>query len=174
MTRPVLVVAETDHGRLTPPTLECVEEARDVVAGRGGRVHAILPGSGVADLADDLAAHGADRVTVVEHDALAQFSADGWVAALEPVLRAARPLLIIAPDSAYGRAWLPRLSVRWRMPLATNCSRAKVIEDGFVFENEFRSPSEVMREPAEGFAIENPAYDATPMRLVEDVITDED
>ena len=131
MTRPVLVVAETDHNQLTPPTLECVEEARDVIAGRGGRVHAILPGSGVAGLAGDLAAHGADRVTLVEHDALAQFSADGWVAALEPVLRAARPLMIIAPDSGYGRAWLPRLSARWRMPLATNCSRAKVIEDGY-------------------------------------------
>jgi len=30
----------------------------------------------------------------------------------------------------------------------------------------------VMLEPAEGFAIENPAYDATPMRLVDEVITD--
>ena len=131
MTRPVLVVAETDHGELTPPTLECVEEARDVIRAQGGHVHAILPGSGVAHLADGLAAHGADRVTVVEHEALDQFSADGWLAALEPVLREARPLLLIAPDSGYGRAWLPRLSVRWRMPLVTNCSRAKLIEDGY-------------------------------------------
>jgi translation initiation factor eIF-2B subunit delta len=30
-----------------------------------------------------------------------------------------------------------------------------------------------MREPAEGFWIENPAYDATPLRLVDSVITDE-
>ncbi|MFC6963584.1 translation initiation factor eIF-2B [Halocatena marina] len=51
-------------------------------------------------------------------------------------------------------------------------SGAKIIEDGFVFENEYRSASEVMREPAEGFAIENPAYDATPVELVQKVITD--
>ncbi|MFD1515056.1 translation initiation factor eIF-2B [Halomarina rubra] len=51
-------------------------------------------------------------------------------------------------------------------------SGAKVIEDGFVFQNEYRSPSEVMLEPAEGFAVENPAYDATPMSLVDEVITD--
>jgi len=58
------------------------------------------------------------------------------------------------------------------VPVTVAGSGAKVIEDGFVFENEHRSPSEVMLEPAEGFAIENPAYDATPMRLVDEVITD--
>lgn len=132
---PIVVVAEVEQGRLTPFTLECVEEALDIVLERrrefASHVHVVLPGSAVAELAPELAAHGADRVTVVEHEALAAFSADGWLAALEPVLRAARPLLILAPDSGYGRAWLPRLSVRWRMPLATNCSRAKVIEDGY-------------------------------------------
>jgi electron transfer flavoprotein alpha subunit len=131
MTRPVVVVAEVDQGRLSPSTLECVEEALDMVIGRGGHVHVVLPGSGVAGLAEDLAAHGVDRVTMVEHEALAEFSADGWLAALEPVLKDARPLLILAPDSGYGRAWLPRLSARWRMPLTTNCSRAKIIEDGY-------------------------------------------
>jgi electron transfer flavoprotein alpha subunit len=85
----------------------------------------------VAGFAEELAAHGADRVSVVEHEALAAFSADGWLAALEPVLRNAKPMIILAPDSGYGRAWLPRLSARWRMPLATNCSRVKVIEDGY-------------------------------------------
>jgi translation initiation factor eIF-2B subunit delta len=30
-----------------------------------------------------------------------------------------------------------------------------------------------MREPADGFVVENPAYDATPTRLVDTVVTDE-
>ncbi len=51
-------------------------------------------------------------------------------------------------------------------------SGAKIIEDGFVFENEYRPASEVMLEPAEGFSIRNPAYDATPTALIDDVITD--
>jgi translation initiation factor eIF-2B subunit delta len=51
---------------------------------------------------------------------------------------------------------------------------SKVIESGgFQFENEFRSTSEVMREPAEGFSVVNPAYDATPTHLLKSVITDE-
>ncbi|HET7323602.1 MAG TPA: translation initiation factor eIF-2B [Halococcus sp.] len=59
------------------------------------------------------------------------------------------------------------------VPVTVIGSGAKIIDDGFVFENEFRASSEVMREPAEGFWIENPAYDATPLELVDSVITDE-
>jgi len=59
------------------------------------------------------------------------------------------------------------------VPVSVVGSAAKLIEGGFVFENEFRSPSEVMREPAEGFTVENPSYDATPAELIDRVITDE-
>ncbi len=59
------------------------------------------------------------------------------------------------------------------VPVSVVGSAAKLIEQGFVFENEFRPPSEVMREPAEGFAVENPSYDATPVELIDRVITDE-
>ncbi|WP_439026790.1 translation initiation factor eIF-2B [Haloarchaeobius sp. DT45] len=59
------------------------------------------------------------------------------------------------------------------VPVTVVGSSTKVIEDGFVFENEFRSPSEVMREPAEGFDVYNPAYDETPVSLLESVVTDE-
>ena len=60
------------------------------------------------------------------------------------------------------------------VPVTVIGSSDKLIDGGFAFENERRSPSEVMREPAEGFAIENPAYDATPTRLLDSVVTDEE
>jgi translation initiation factor eIF-2B subunit delta len=59
------------------------------------------------------------------------------------------------------------------VPVTVVGSSAKIIEDGFVFENEHRSPSEVMREPPEGFDVKNPAYDATPTRLLTQVVTDQ-
>jgi len=59
------------------------------------------------------------------------------------------------------------------VPMTTVGSAAKVIQNGFSFENEHRPASEVMREPAEGFAIENPSYDATPVRLLDSVVTGE-
>ncbi|MFB6084278.1 MAG: translation initiation factor eIF-2B [Halorientalis sp.] len=59
------------------------------------------------------------------------------------------------------------------VPTTVIGSGAKIIEGGFAFENDIRPPSEVMREPAEGFTVENPAYDATPTRLLDTVVTDE-
>jgi translation initiation factor eIF-2B subunit delta len=59
------------------------------------------------------------------------------------------------------------------VPVHVVGSGSKIIDrGGFSFENEFRTPVEVMREPAEGFDIENPAYDATPLRLVDRLVTD--
>lgn len=131
MTMNLLVVAETAFGELTPESFECVEEAREVADGVGAVVHALLPGHDISPLADELVAHGADRVTVVDHEALAQFTADGWLAALEPLLRDARPVLTIAPDSGYTSSWLPRLSTRWRMPMATGAIRVKFTDEGY-------------------------------------------
>jgi translation initiation factor eIF-2B subunit delta len=59
------------------------------------------------------------------------------------------------------------------VPVTTIGSSAKIVDEAFRFENDFRSVSEVIREPAEGFSVENPAYDATPTELLESVVTDE-
>jgi translation initiation factor eIF-2B subunit delta len=58
------------------------------------------------------------------------------------------------------------------VPVTVVGSAAKIVDDGFVFENELRSPAEVSLEPIEDVVIENPAYDATPVELVDEVITD--
>lgn len=59
------------------------------------------------------------------------------------------------------------------VPVTSVGSSAKIVGEAFRFENDFRSPSEVIREPAEGFAVCNPAYDATPTELLDSVVTDE-
>jgi len=58
-------------------------------------------------------------------------------------------------------------------PMTVVGSGTKIVEEEFVFENDFRPASEVMLEPAEGFEVGNPAYDATPIELVDSVVTDE-
>ena len=59
------------------------------------------------------------------------------------------------------------------VPVTVVGSAAKYVDGAFAFENEIRSPSEVLREPADGFEVANPAYDATPTRLLDAVVTDE-
>lgn len=58
------------------------------------------------------------------------------------------------------------------VPVTVVGSSAKFIGSGFTFENTFRPASEVMLEPAEGFEVANPGYDATPTRLIDSVVTE--
>lgn len=132
MQKLVAVIAETEHDTLTVPTLECVEEGRAAAAPLDMLVNVFLPGAanGSARLADELAAHGADVVTLVEDPELEQFSADGWLTALEPALRSADPALLLAPNSGHTRAWLPRLALRWQVPLVSGCLQVQAGADG--------------------------------------------
>jgi len=61
---------------------------------------------------------------------------------------------------------------RLDVPVTVVGSSGKVIEE-FHFENDFRGAVEVAREPMADVEIENPAYDATPVELIDEVITDE-
>lgn len=131
MAKTLIVIAETEQGKLTLPTLECIGEGREVADRLDAEVHVLLAGYQIADLADSLGGYGADRVTVIEHEALAQFSADGWLAAMAPVLKEIDAALALAPDTGHIRSWLPRLSNRWRVPLVSGCIRVRVIADGY-------------------------------------------
>jgi translation initiation factor eIF-2B subunit delta len=82
----------------------------------------------------------------------------------------------IVEDTLYNRVGtfpIAATAAELAVPVSVLGSSAKLIEEGFAFENAFRSTSEVMREPAEGFDVTNPAYDATPTHLLEHVVTDE-
>ncbi|MFP8956398.1 translation initiation factor eIF-2B [Natrialbaceae archaeon A-CW3] len=95
---------------------------------------------------------------------------------LEDCTRVLLGMDCIVDDQLYNRVGtfpIASTAARLEVPVTVLGSAAKLVTEGFVFENEYRSPVEVMAEPADGFAIENPAYDATPVELLESVITDD-
>ncbi len=82
----------------------------------------------------------------------------------------------VVGDTLYNRVGtfpIAATAAELAVPVTVVGSSSKLIDGGFEFENEVRPASEVMREPAEGFAVENPAYDATPTHLLDAVVTDE-
>ncbi|PSQ05425.1 initiation factor 2B [Halobacteriales archaeon QS_6_71_20] len=60
------------------------------------------------------------------------------------------------------------------VPLTVVAASAKFVGGEFSFTNTDRAPSEVLREPADGFGAANPGYDATPLRLVDAIATEDD
>ncbi|MFB6353048.1 MAG: translation initiation factor eIF-2B, partial [Halobacteriales archaeon] len=94
---------------------------------------------------------------------------------LEDVDRVLVGMDCIVGDRLYNRVGtypLAATAADRDVPVWVVGSAAKRIESGFVFENEYRAASEVILEPPEGFDVSNPAYDATPVRLLAGVVTD--
>jgi len=82
----------------------------------------------------------------------------------------------IVDDTLHNRVGtyaLATMAADQGVDFVTAGTEAKVRDGQFRFENDFRATSEVIREPPEGFAVNNPAYDATPMRLVDYVVTED-
>ena len=59
------------------------------------------------------------------------------------------------------------------VPVTVVGSSVKFIGGGFAFKNTFRAPSEVLLEPADGFDISNPGYDATPTTFLDTIVTED-
>lgn len=130
-----------------------VTEARPRVMGRRMARH-------LADLDE------ADVTLIVD-------SAAGHV--LEDVDRVLIGMDCIVDGVLYNRVGTYALAAcahREGVPVSVIGAETKLIDRGFVFTNDYRSSVEVIREPTPEFAVENPAYDATPMELVTSVITD--
>ena len=90
--------------------------------------------------------------------------------------RAVFGMTCVVDDSFYNRVGtfpIAATANELAVPVDVVGSSSKVIDSGgFSFENEHRPAVEVMREPAEGFDVHNPAYDATPLHLVDSILTD--
>ena len=120
MSNGILIVAESHDGVLRPATLELVTAGLAAKSVTGGSLTALLLGSGIAGVADELARLGVDAVTMADDPKLAAFTTDAWAAAVEAAVRALGPRLVIFGGTTGGRDLAPRLAARFGVPSAAN------------------------------------------------------
>lgn len=58
------------------------------------------------------------------------------------------------------------------VPVTVVGAAAKIVDGEFMFGNDYRDIVEVIREPTPTFSVKNPAYDATPVELIDTVLTE--
>jgi electron transfer flavoprotein alpha subunit len=127
----VLIFAETTDGALAPISAELLAAARRLGGALGQPACAALLGSGVAGLAQEAIAFGADKVFVAEDAQLAQYTTDAYVAAMEQVCQQANPAVLLLGQTDAGRDLAPRLAFRLGSTVAMDCVEMDV-QDGKV------------------------------------------
>ena len=117
----VLVIAEQRDGRLNRATWEAIAAAQQT----GAPVKAAVLGSGVDAAAGEVSAADVAEVLVVDDPALAQYTADGYIAALEALIGAEKPALVFLPHTYQTRDFAPALAARLGRPLVTDVTAIK-------------------------------------------------
>src|SRR5579863_5481587 len=95
----VYVVIEDRGGRITRLSWEAVAAANILAAQSGAKANAIVIGAQTDTIAQETATKGVGKVVRIEHPLLAQYTADGFTAALEQFIRAESPDYIVFPHS---------------------------------------------------------------------------
>jgi len=118
----ILVFVEARDGQVRSTSLEAVSEARRLAdAGSAGEVTAVVPGRGLQG-ADALGAYGADRAWTVDHELLARYQPESFVASVAAAAQKASPRALLFPASAMGRDLAPRVAAKLGAGLASDCT----------------------------------------------------
>lgn len=128
MAKHFLVVAEQLEGTLRKVSFEMLGEARRLAS--DGRVEAVLLGSGVEKLAEQLAWHGADKVYVADDPVLQLYTAEAYTAVLADLVKKVQPDVVFIGATTNGKDLAPRLATRLGVGLASDCTGFSVDSDG--------------------------------------------
>jgi len=116
----ILAILEQQDGKWHRMSMETLAAAQQFGASLGLPVEAAVVGSGVAALAGDAATKKVAKVYSVEHDALKSYTADGYTAALEALIRKANPKFVVFPHTYQVRDFAPKLATRFNQVLISD------------------------------------------------------
>lgn len=129
----VLAILERAANRWHPVSLEALAAARELGAGLGQEVQAAILGHGAGPLAAEAAAQGVAKVWAVDHELLAAYTADGFTAALEQLIRHDSPEFVVFPHTYRTRDFAPKLAARLGQSLIGDVIRFRFEEGAPVF-----------------------------------------
>jgi electron transfer flavoprotein alpha subunit len=129
----VLAILEHNGGALHRMSFETLAAAQELAAALGTEVEAALAGSGLSPLAAEVAAKKVAKVWAVEDAALANYTADGYTAALETLIRKTAPSLVLFPHTYQTRDFAPKLATRFERVLISDVIAARIESGSPVF-----------------------------------------
>ena len=122
----VYVFAEQVDNKLSGIAFELLGKAKDLAGSLNTDVTAVLVGSDVKGLTDELAAYGADKVIVVDDPELKDYRTEPYAHALASVINEYKPEIMLVGATAIGRDLGPRVSARVATGLTADCTQLEI------------------------------------------------
>ena len=122
----VYIFAQQVDNKIDGIAFELIGKGKDLAADLSTEVTAVLVGSGVKDLADQLAEYGADKVIVVDDPELKDYRTEPYAHALASVIEKYKPEIFLVGATAIGRDLGPRVSARIHTGLTADCTQLDI------------------------------------------------
>jgi len=119
--RGVWVFAEQRNGKLKSVVYELLTMGRELADRLKTELGAVCFGYGV-DEVNQLIAHGADKVYLVDSPDLADNQEDLYTRQLVELIQQYKPEIVLAGATSLGRAFIPRVAARLETGLTADCT----------------------------------------------------
>ncbi len=122
----VYIYAQQVDNKLSDIAFELIGKAKELAADLNTEVTAVLLGSNVKGLADELGEYGADKVIVVDNPVLETYRTEPYAQALVSVVEEYKPEILLVGATAIGRDLGPTVSARVATGLTADCTKLEI------------------------------------------------
>ena len=168
----IWVFAEQRDGKLMSVALELIGEghrlSREI--SDDTKVYAVLIGDGIANLADECYAYGADGVILIEDPLLKNFTTDGYAKVIYDAIQEYKPEIVLYGATHIGRDLAPRIAARCNTGLTADGTRLDIRVSSYI---EFAKANTTLdtstldpNDPSTGIKQTRPAFGGNLMATI--------
>ncbi|AYF54672.1 electron transfer flavoprotein subunit alpha/FixB family protein [Clostridium botulinum C] len=125
----VWVFAEQRDGELQKVALELLGKGREIADKLGVELTAVLLGNKIENVANELLAHGADKVLYAEDERLANYTTGAYTRVICDLVNEKKPEILFIGASFIGRDLGPRVAARLHTGLTADCTSLDTEEE---------------------------------------------
>ena len=122
----VWVFAEQEEGKLCDVPLELLGRGRELADKLSVQLAAVLAGHYVKTLSEELFAHGADKVYLVEDPLLNDYQSVSYAKTLCELIKKHQPQIVLYGATAIGRDLAPRIASAIKAGLTADCTDLQI------------------------------------------------
>jgi len=132
MAQGVLVFAEQIDGSFRKVAYESLSEGRRLADALGETLTGVVLGSGIEEIAGELAKYGADTILVRDDPGLADYTTDAYTNVLFDIVKDNDPRILLLGASSRGKDLSARLTARLGSGLAMECTSLRLDGDNLI------------------------------------------
>jgi electron transfer flavoprotein alpha subunit len=121
MPESILVIVEQREGKLNRVSWETLTAGQALAADTGWTLEAAVAGSGVTNLANEIAGKKVAKVYAVESKKLDPYTPDAFSAALQQFIASKQPRLVLMPHTYQVRDFVPKLATAMERSAISDC-----------------------------------------------------